>query len=170
MILRCKTERVRTLLAFFFCAITPGANESEAPGSIMPPDYFFARIAANSIVNHVDSSIVGSLKTAFINDQADVQYFRNSESKVRLVIFGHTHIPMMKSHINLQGEKCLYVNSGSWEDTKTRDKNASIDQDAINMHFVVIDPLGADKKTLQVSLYQYKYGTHSLEEVNVLDL
>ena len=260
----------------FFCAITPGANESEAPGSIMPPDYFFARIAANSfvnpttqeaatkvplvtlhdpgnaeqrskyvyynlwkkvmeeviyvndsfsdpiittnignftksyaindilprnnasdgniemdlynglftqenwdarqrynnvsIVNHVDSSIVGSLKTAFINDQADVQYFRNSESKVRLVIFGHTHIPMMKSHTNLQGEKCLYVNSGSWEDRKTRDQNASIDQDAINMHFVVIDPLGADKKTLQVSLYQYKYGTHSLEEVSVLDL
>ncbi len=260
----------------FFCAITPGANESEAPGSTLPPGYFFARIAANSFVNpttheaatkvhevrlndadnaeqkskyiyyglwkkviddviyvsdsfsepiittkygnftknyaindvlprnnatdgriemnlynglftqevwdarqqynnvavmnNIDKSIEGSLKTSFIDDQAEVQYFKNPKSNVRLVVFGHTHSQMMKSNTNLQGRECLYVNSGTWEDQKTRDKHAAIDQDAIKMHFVVIDPQGADKKTLQVSLYQYKYGIHSLKELKVLEL
>lgn len=260
----------------FFCAITPGANESEAPGSFLPPGYFFARIAANSfvnpttleaatkmtavtlhdpsnaeqyskyiyyslwktvideiiyvndsfsdpiittnignftnnyaindivprnnasdgsiemdlynglftqenwderqrynnvaIMNNIDISIVGSLKNAFIDKQAEVQYFQNSESSVRLVVFGHTHNPKMKSYTNLQGKECLYVNSGTWEDRKTRDKNATVDQDTINMHFVVIDPVGADKKKLQVSLYQYKYGRHTLEDVSMLNL
>ncbi len=35
----------------FFSAITPNANESEAPGAILPPGYFFARIAANSFTD-----------------------------------------------------------------------------------------------------------------------
>lgn len=260
----------------FFNAITPYANESEAPGSIMPPGYFFARIAANSftnpttpeaatkvpdlvlhdsgnaeqysksvyyslwkyvleeviyvddnfsepifttkvgkftrnytvndilpknsatdgtiqmnlynglftqaqwderqkynnvaVLNEINKSIMGSLNTEFLDDQAETQYFKNPISNVRLVIFGHTHKPMIKASTNQNGEFCLYVNSGTWEDQKTRDKKSTIDQDALKMDFVVIDPMGSDKNTLLVKLYQYKYGEHLLKDIDLLKL
>jgi UDP-2,3-diacylglucosamine pyrophosphatase LpxH len=260
----------------FFNSITPGANESDAPGSTVPPGYFFARIAANSftdpttleaatkvhevtlndagnaeqyskyvyyslwkqvmteliyvkdnfndpifktnignftkdysindilpynnetdgsiqmnlynglftqanwnarltynnvvVMTDINQAIVGSLKTEFIDDQANVQYFQNPLSDVRLVLFGHTHKPMIKSYTSIKNEACLYVNSGSWEDQKTRDKNEVIDQDAKKMYFVVIAPIKSDKKKLQVALYQYRYGKHSLEDSKEMDL
>lgn len=252
----------------FFCAITPGANEAEAPGALLPPGYFFARIAANSftnptskatstkvpevklyqpqhpeqyskyvyytlwkqvieeviyvndnfsnpifttnignytktysindilprndasdgsiqiklyndlftqanwnerqqynnvkVLNPIDSAIVGSLKTNFIDEQSNVQYFQNPESNVRLVVFGHTHEPMIKNYTNKSGKPCLYVNSGTWEDQKTRDTTAAIEQDTLHMNFVIIAPVQSDKKRLNVGLYQYKYGKHTL--------
>ena len=260
----------------FFCAITPGANESEAPGAILPPGYFFARIAANSFTNpttkeaatkvpevklndpgnaeqqskyiyytlwktvlediiyvndsfsepiiktniggftktysindimpknsetdgsiqmilynglftqanwdtrekfnnvevmtNINSAIAGSLKTDFIDKQAEVQYFKNPKSNVRVVVFGHTHNPMINSHTNLKGEECFYVNSGTWEDQKTRDKNAPIEYDAIKMHFVIITPVKSDKNRLQIGLYQYKYGQHVLGNSKTITL
>lgn len=260
----------------FFCAITPGANESEAPGATLPPGYFFARIAANSftdpttpeaatkvpaatlnnpadaeqnskyiyytlwkkvmeeviyvkdnfsdpiiktnvghftktysindilpqnsptddkirmnlyndlftqanwdarekynnvtVMTDIDKAIVGSLKTEFIDEQANVQYFRNPTSNVRIVAFGHTHMPMIKSYTNLNGKSCLYANSGTWEDQKTHDKNAMIEQDTLKMNFVMISPVKPDKKKLQVALYQYRYGKHLLKDIKELDL
>ncbi|MEA4905446.1 MAG: metallophosphoesterase [Petrimonas sp.] len=260
----------------FFCAITPGANESEAPGATLPPGYFFARIAANSftdpttpeaatkvpaatlnnpadaeqnskyiyytlwkkvmeeviyvkdnfsdpiiktnvghftktysindilpqnsptddkirmnlyndlftqanwdarekynnvtVMTDIDKAIVGSLKTEFIDEQANVQYFRNPTSNVRIVVFGHTHMPMIKSYTNLNGKSCLYANSGTWEDQKTHDKNAMIEQDTLKMNFVMISPVKPDKKKLQVALYQYRYGKHLLKDIKELDL
>ena len=260
----------------FFCAITPGANEADAPGATLAPGYFFARIAANSftdpttiesatkvpaltlkdpnnaeqyskyiyytlwktvidsviyvkdkfddpiiktnvghytkiysindilpqnsgkdgsiqmnlfnglftqanwdarekynnvpIMTNINQAIVGSLKTEFIDNQANVQYFQNSNSNMRIVIFGHTHIPMIKTYTNKKGETCVYANSGTWEDQKTRDKNAAIDQDALKMNYVTIYPVKSDKKKLQVSLYQYCYGKQVLvdnKEVNM---
>ncbi|MDD2932141.1 MAG: hypothetical protein PHO39_10805, partial [Fermentimonas sp.] len=260
----------------FFNAIAPEANESEAPGAITPPGYFFARIAANSftnptteeaatkvpavilidstnaeqysknvyyslwkrvleetiyvndsfsepiittkvgkftknyavndilpqnsptdgsiqmklynglftqanwnarqeynnvaVLNEINESIVGSLNTSFLDDQGETQYFKNPDSNVRLVVFGHTHEPMIKASTNLKKESCLYVNSGTWEDKKTRDKNAAIDQDALKMDFVVIDPLGSEKKSLLVKLCQYKYGEHTLKDIDMIEL
>lgn len=260
----------------FFSSITPGANESDAPGGTLPPGYFFARIAANSftdpttptaatkvpevvltdpgnaeqytkniyytlwkevlstviyvkdnfndpiiktnvgnytrtysindilphnratdgsiqmnlynglftqenwnarlkynnvtVMTNINEAIVGSLETEFIDDQANVQYFKNEDSDIRIVIFGHTHLPKMTLSTNRKGEACLYANSGTWEDQKTRDKNEAIDQDAKKMHFVVITPVKSDENKLQVSLYQYRYGKHSLEESKELDL
>ncbi len=260
----------------FFCALTPGANEAEAPGSLLPPGYFFARIAANSftdpttkeasskvpaihlndstnpeqyskyiyytlwkhvieeviyvkdnfsdpiftthignytktyaindilprnnatdgsiqinlynglftqanwdarqqynnvkVLNEINKSIVGSLKTEFIDEQANTQYFQNAESNIRLVVFGHTHEPMIKTYSNQAGDPCLYVNSGTWEDQKTRDKTAAIEQDTLKMHFVTIAPVQSNKKKLNVGLYQYKYGKHTLITSEELDL
>lgn len=260
----------------FFCAMTPNANEEDAPGATLPPGYFFARIAANSftdpttkedatkvplvtlnnqvnaeqrskyiyynlwktvmeeviyvkddfsepiiktnvgnytkiysindvlpknstvdgsiqmnlyngiftqdnwderlkynnvdVMTVIDTAIVGSLHTRFIDEQSNVQYFSNSNSSARLVIFGHTHEPMIKSYTNDKKEPCLYVNSGTWEDQKTRDKNAAIDQDKLKMHFVIISPIQSDKKKLQVSLNQYRYGKHVLMESKELGL
>ena len=260
----------------FFNAIAPEANESEAPGAITPPGYFFARIAANSftnpttevaatkvppltfkdevsaeqkskgiyyslwkgvlekkiyvndsfsepiittkigkftknyavndilpqnsptdgsiqmklynglftqanwnarqeynnvaVLNEINESILGSLNTSFLDDQGETQYFKNPDSNVRLVVFGHTHVPMIKASTNLKKESCLYVNSGTWEDQKTRDKKAGIDQDALKMDFVVIDPLGSEKKSLLVKLCQYKYGKHTLKDIDMIEL
>ena len=249
----------------FFSALTPNANETEAPGSLLPPGYFFARIAANSFTNpttmaeatkvplvvlnneadaeqsnkhlyytlwqkvmdsiiyvkddfsapiiktnvgkftktyaindilpynsqdgsiqmnlynglftqanwderekynnvpvmtNIKQAIIGSLVTTFIDNQADVQYFQNKESNVRVVIFGHTHLPKLKAYTSVKNQPCLYANSGTWEDQKTRDKNAAIDQDGLKMDFVTIVPVQSNKKKLQVALNQYRYGKH----------
>ena len=260
----------------FFCAMTPGANESDAPGAILAPGYFFARIAANSFVNpttpeaatkvpevklndagdpeqmskyiyyglwktvienviyvkddfsepiiktnlgnytktysindiiprnnpltgkiemnlydglftqdnwdtrakynnvpvmtKIDTAIVGSLKTKFIDDMSQLQYFDNSSSDTRIVVFGHTHKPMIKSSTNSKGEICIYVNSGTWEDHKTRDKYEVVDQDTINMHFVLITPTKAGHNHLQIGLYQYRNGNHFKAEAMELSL
>ena len=118
----------------------------------------------------INEAIVGSLETEFIDKQADVQYFQNSKSKVRLVVFGHTHLPKITSYTNSDGEPCIYVNSGTWEDQKTRDKNAAIDQDVINMNFVVIAPVKSNKQNLQVALYKYNRGEHLLVDSKKLNL
>lgn len=122
------------------------------------------------VLTVIDTAIVGSLHTTFIDEQSNVQYFRNSNSSARLVIFGHTHEPMIKSYTNQKKEPCLYVNSGTWEDQKTRDKNVAIDQDKLKMHFVIISPIQSDKKKLQVSLNQYRYGKHVLMDSKELGL
>lgn len=77
---------------------------------------------------------------------------------------------MIKSYANLDKKPCLYVNSGTWEDQKTRDKKAAIDQDSLKMHFVIISPIQSDKKKLQVSLIQYRYGKHVQIESKKLGL
>jgi len=259
----------------FFCALTPKANEADAPGATLAPGYFFARIAANSFTNpttraaatkvptvvlnnegdpeqqskylyytlwktvvenviyvkdnfsepiiktnvgnytktyaindilpynsadgsikmnlynglftqtnwnerekynnvavmtDINKAIEGSLKTEFIDGQANVQYFRNPLSNVRVVVFGHTHLPMVKSYTNLDGKPCVYANSGTWEDQKTRDKSTVIDQDTIKMNFVMIAPVKSNKKKLQVNLYQYRAGKHLLANKKEVDL
>ncbi len=260
----------------FFSAMTPNTNDADAPGAILPPGYFFARIAANSftdpttveaatnvptvtlndpgnaeqytkfvyyslwktvmegviyvkdnfsdliiktnvghytktyaindilpknsatdgsiqmnlynglftqsnwnarekynnvpVMTDINKALVGSLKTAFIDDQANVQYFQNPLSNVRIVVFGHTHIPMIKLYTNLNGGPCIYANSGTWEDQKTRDKSAVIEQDTIKMHFVMIAPVKSDSKKLRVALYQYKKGKHLLVDNRAVNL
>jgi UDP-2,3-diacylglucosamine pyrophosphatase LpxH len=259
----------------FFCALTPMANEADAPGATLAPGYFFARIAANSftdpttqaaatkvpvvvlnnpgdaeqyskyiyytlwktvmegviyvkdnfsdpiiktnignytktyaindilpynsadgsirmnlynglftqtnwnerekynnvmVMTDINKAIAGSLKTQYIDDQASAQYFRNPLSNVRIVVFGHTHIPMIKSYTNLDGAPCIYANSGTWEDQKTRDKNAVTEQDTLKMHFVMIAPVKSNTKKLQVALFQYRYGKHSQVDSKEIDL
>jgi len=259
----------------FFCALTPKANEADAPGATLAPGYFFARIAANSftdpttqaaatkvpvvvlnnpgdaeqyskyiyytlwktvmegviyvkdnfsdpiiktnignytktyaindilpynsadgsirmnlynglftqtnwnerekynnvmVMTDINKAIVGSLKTQYIDDQASSQYFRNPLSNVRIVVFGHTHIPMIKAYTNLDGAPCIYANSGTWEDQKTRDKSAVTEQDTLKMHFVMIAPVKSNKKKLQVALFQYRYGKHSQVDGKEIDL
>jgi len=118
----------------------------------------------------INRAIVGSLKTDFTDDQANEQYFQNPDSNVRIVVFGHTHNPMIKSFTNLAGKTCLYANSGTWEDKKTRDKNSAIDQDTLKMDFITIAPVKSDAKKLQVALYQYYQGTHLLKDSKEVDL
>jgi len=250
----------------FFCNLDPFDNQTEAPGTILPPGYFFARIAANSFVKQMAQSaaskintvtansdeieqkakyayyfcwqrafenliwvddnfdekifttnidgftktysmndflpyndaagmiqvkmysgaftqeawnkrlaynnapvmtnvveaIYGSLLTEYIDNQSNVQYFQNPNSKVRVVVFGHTHIPMIKTFTNLNGEACVYANTGTWEDEKVRNGAPTVDQDSKNMNFVVIMPRGDNRKKLFIGLFQFNHGQHVL--------
>lgn len=120
------------------------------------------------VMSAINQAIVGSLQTEFIHNMANVQYFQNPLSSVRLVVFGHTHKPLIKTHTNLNDQPCLYVNSGTWEDQKTRFNQPVVDQDTMKMNFVLIAPLSTTPNTLQVGLYQYRTGQHVL--VNKQDL
>jgi UDP-2,3-diacylglucosamine pyrophosphatase LpxH len=123
-----------------------------------------------SVMTNINQAILGSLATAFIDDQSSTQYFNNSLSEERVVVFGHTHKPMIRSVTNTDNKECIYVNSGSWEDRKTRDKSAYIEQDTINMNFVIINPVDSDTDKLQIDLYQYFSGQHLLKDHQEIDL
>jgi len=119
---------------------------------------------------NINKAIAGSLHTEFLDDQSDVQYFKNPTSNTRIVVFGHTHIPMIKTFTNVLGQECIYANSGTWEDQKTRDKSAAIDQDNLKMDFIVISTINSDHKKLRVSLFNYHGGKHVPVDSKSVDL
>ena len=132
------------------------------------------RLIANGIriLTSIKSAIIGSLKTQYIDDQAFLQYFGMPDVKVRarVVVFGHTHLPKIIAGPSRFGTYCIYANTGTWEDKKTRNKNDVIEQDTINMNFVVITPQKINHRILNVKLYQYRYGTHSVMNSKDVDL
>ncbi len=234
----------------FFCAPDPISNQNVAPGTIMPPGYFFTRIAALAykqgnpppgdttpiitrntsggtsqdylyrywedwymtvnlfpISNRFDENLIvtninGFTATYKVNDlipfqltpggfidvnlyngiqdnweprqtycnvpvhintgiaidsvnsstytdyQASLQYFMNPNSNVRLVVFGHTHVPKISEYQNYLNEKCVYANSGTWIDNNPN---------LTSRHFIVITPQSSDasSQTL-VKLYNFE--------------
>lgn len=94
-------------------------------------------------------AIAGSDDPNEMDNQAKVQYFENPNSDVRIVVFGHTHVPRLKTFNDHQGRKSIYVNSGTWIDHNTLDSTA--------MNFVVITPQNNDESTQTfVKLYSFK--------------
>ncbi len=255
----------------FFCSPDPYSNQDQAPGTILPPGYFFTRMAVNSVTNYptaseitpvrsvtlnstdqtqvnayiyyniwksvlasfipvkdnfdekiivtnidhfsdtfsindiipyntpngsidmtlfsgvcsqqawerrlvhnnvpvktlVKDAIPGSLQTAFIDEQSNTQFFQNDSSNVRIVVFGHTHNPMIKSYTNKRAESCLYANSGTWIDKKIKN-GETVDQDLQNMDFLVMMPQSADEHMLKVERFKYEKGKHiSLESKSI---
>lgn len=255
----------------FFCSPDPYSNQDIAPGSILPPGYFFTRIAVNSVTNYPSANeitpvrsvtlnstdqtqvnaylyyniwkyvltsyipvkdnfdekiivtnidhfsdtirvndiipyntengtidmklfsgvcsqqvwerrlaynnvpvktlakdaIPGSLQTSFIDEQSNTQYFQNDSSNVRIVVFGHTHNPMIKSYTNKKAEACLYANSGTWIDKKIK-KDETVDQDLQNMDFLVMMPQALDEHMFKVERFKYEKGKHiSLESKSI---
>ena len=83
-----------------------------------------------------------------LDSQASVQYFMNPDSDKRIVVFGHTHIAKIIASKNTDGEKTIYVNSGTWIDSNP---------DSTTMNFVVVTPQGADSSSqTKVGLYNYE--------------
>jgi UDP-2,3-diacylglucosamine pyrophosphatase LpxH len=120
------------------------------------------RLAYNNVpvLTNVKDAIPGSLKTTFLDEQANTQYFQNKNSNVRIVIFGHTHIPKMTSYTNTKSEACIYANSGTWTDAKVKAGQPSVNQDEKNMDFIVIGPQHSDKSMMKVELFNYHNGNH----------
>ncbi len=151
---------------------TDGSIQMNLYNGLFTQNNWNARAKYNNmmVMTDISKAIAGSLQTEFIDDQSEVQYFHNSLRDVRIVVFGHTHKPMIKSYTNLDGKPCIYANSGTWEDQKTRDKNAAINQDVLKMDFVTIVPVKSNKKKLQVALHQYREGKHLLKDSKEVDL
>jgi UDP-2,3-diacylglucosamine pyrophosphatase LpxH len=82
------------------------------------------------------------------DDQAKTQYFLNSASDKRIVVFGHTHDPKIIVSENYQGLKSIYANSGTWIDNNNK---------LTTMNFVVIKPQNDDPSSqTHVNLYYFK--------------
>jgi len=97
----------------------------------------------------ISQAIANSGKASESEFQATNQYFLNPNSNKRIVIFGHTHAPKIIASRNLNDEKCIYANSGTW-----------IDHNGVaptTMSFVVITPQNATTSSqTYVRLYNFE--------------
>lgn len=115
-------------------------------------DNWDERQTANHVPVHIPTmlALTEAATDTGTDDQADLQYFSNPDSEVRIVVFGHTHVARIVPGENLDGRKTIYVNSGTWID-----HNPS----GSTMNFVVITPQGLDTDSLTtVKLYRMNDG------------
>ena len=100
---------------------------------------------AHAIAHAADATETDSL--------AYIQYFGNPASDKRLVVFGHSHVPQIIAYTNLQGQKCIYANSGTWIDHNPK---------RTTMHFIVINPQKSDAASqTEVKLYNFEGETYN---------
>jgi predicted phosphodiesterase len=114
-------------------------------------DNWEARQTLNNVPIHIATdraidSVISSTETDY---QASLQYFMNTSSDKRIVVFGHTHVPRIDAPKNYNNLKCIYANSGTWIDHNPGGKTT--------MNFVVITPQSDDvsSQTL-VKLYNFE--------------
>jgi UDP-2,3-diacylglucosamine pyrophosphatase LpxH len=92
------------------------------------------RQTINNVAVHIPVAL--AIKNQTNNDstdiQANVQYFNNPKSKIRIVVFGHTHHAEIIPFTN-NGIKSIYANSGTWIDNNPGAGSTT-------MNFVVITP------------------------------
>jgi UDP-2,3-diacylglucosamine pyrophosphatase LpxH len=114
-------------------------------------DSWEQRQTYNNVAVHIPTkqAILGSADEYLSDNQAKVQYFLNPSSQKRIVIFGHTHSAKIEVSYNLQSEKCIYANSGTWIDHNNLGKST--------MDFIVITIQNRDpsSQTL-VRLYNFQ--------------
>lgn len=101
------------------------------------------------VPNTFAEAAVGTMLWKYFFNQAKTQYIDNPNENVDIVVFGHTHIPVIRS----AGEGKYYVNSGTWVD-----HNNVFDGPA--RQFAVITTGDTDT----VSLYSYA------EDSTILDM
>jgi len=113
-------------------------------------DNWEERQTRNNVAIHIETahaidSVISVTKT---DHQANLQYFMNSASDKRIVVFGHTHQPKIVAAENYNSEKCVYANSGTWIDHNP---------DQTTMNFVVITPQNVDASSQTfVKLYNFE--------------
>ncbi len=119
------------------------------------------------IHNHVavpiptDRAIENSASESELSEQAKIQYFKNPNSDVRIVVFGHTHVAKMESSLDHNGKKAIYANSGTWIDHNSLSST--------KMEFVVITPQSDDDNSLTyVKLYNFNNEKANLMTVDSL--
>nr|NQU91213.1 metallophosphoesterase [Bacteroidota bacterium] len=102
-------------------------------------------VAVHITTAHAIDSVMSS---TFTDYQANQQYFLNPASDVRIVVFGHTHVPRIDAGISHDGKKCIYANSGTWIDNNKPNTT---------MNFVVITPQSDEPSTQTlVKLYNFE--------------
>ena len=100
----------------------------------------------------VKDAVLNAAYSTDLDEKSDSQYFKNAASTKRIVVFGHSHVPLIKASSNTRSQKTIYANSGTWIDHNPGNTT---------MHFVVITPRKAGDSTAEfVNLYTYsKDGT-----------
>ena len=101
-------------------------------------------------------AIDSSASESELSEQAKIQYFKNPNSEVRIVVFGHTHVAKMESSLDHKDRKVIYVNSGTW-----------IDHNSISttkMEFVVITPQNNDASS-QTFVKLYNFGNEVITKM-----
>jgi UDP-2,3-diacylglucosamine pyrophosphatase LpxH len=106
------------------------------------------------VLNHVEvnisteHAITTVLDAAETDNQAQTQYFLNPNSNKRIVVFGHSHAPIIITSENHKGEKSIYANSGTWIDHNPRGATST---------FVVITPQNNEPSSeTSVKLYNFQ--------------
>lgn len=90
-------------------------------------------------------AILKAAQSSHLDDQSANQFFINPNSNKRIVIFGHTHDARLKTSYNENRDENVYVNSGTWIDSKD-----------LSMTFVVVIPPKENVSNQgYVGLYQY---------------
>lgn len=80
-----------------------------------------------------------------LDEQSITQYFWNTSSNKRVVVFGHTHHADLFSILNHKGQWSIYANSGTW-----------VDNSKLACTFVAIIPKKENGATTDtVTVYQY---------------
>jgi UDP-2,3-diacylglucosamine pyrophosphatase LpxH len=113
-------------------------------------DNWEARQTYNLVPMHipVEEAIDSVMSDTEVDKQANLQYFSNTASDKRIVVFGHTHVPRIDEDVNNDGKKCIYANSGTWIDLNPK---------LTTMNFVVITPQDADASSQTfVKLYNFE--------------
>ncbi len=100
----------------------------------------------NSKINVADA-LIGAASGAFTDLQAKTQYFDIDSSK-RIVVFGHTHEAKIIPFKNLDKQKTIYANSGTWIDVTPSTSYPT-------RTFVVITNPKSNSAVQTVNLYQY---------------
>jgi len=113
-------------------------------------DNWEERQTANNVAVHIPvaQAFANQVNSDSIDVHANTQYFRNPNSNIRIVVFGHTHKAKIIPFTN-NGIKSIYANSGTWIDN-----NPGVG--STTMNFVVITPQSAEvsSQTL-VKLYNF---------------
>ena len=105
----------------------------------------YNHVAVHTTTSHAIDSVMSSTD---IDNMANLQYFMNTTSDKRIVVFGHTHIPRIVESVNFEGKKCIYANSGTWID---------LNPNQTTMNFVVITPQNVDASSqTYVKLYNFE--------------
>ena len=95
----------------------------------------------------VKEAITKAALPSYLDEKSDSQYFKNPDSNKRIVVFGHSHVALIKESTNTKSQKTIYANSGTWIDHNP---------DGTTMNFVVITPKKSADSTAQfVNLYTY---------------
>lgn len=120
-------------------------------------DTWKERQAINKVAVEIptDQAFAKSNSSSETDNQAVNQYFMNAFSNKKIVVFGHSHDAKIVASNNYKGEKCVYINSGTWIDHNNVGPTT--------MDFVVITPQSADQKSeTSIKLMNYKGGTINL--------
>ncbi len=102
----------------------------QADGTISAPVLFKniqrtwdARQNANGVKvkNSFIEAALGAIESEYFYQQANAQYLKNTDEDVDVVIFGHTHVPYLKTEFNGK----TYLNSGTWVDDDKKLPNST---------------------------------------------